>query len=679
MDTNYSNNRFFTIFKTLQCTGTAVIYTAIAIAGLAATSSKLQANETLLIEPTVGIFDIYVDGNEPDVSADGRIVVLQSAIESALTGNLGNQQIYAVDRLTGETSIVSVSSSGSRGNGDSESAEISADGRIVVFASEADNLVTGDVNGASDIFVHDRDTGITELVSRNSEGVFGNDRSLDPAVSPNGRYVVFSSVANNLFATDNDPAFDVFLHDRVTNVTEAITEAAGTSGVEPSVDASGRFVTFSSLSNQLVPNDTNLVQDIFLHDRFLDQTNRVSLSSDETQANESSRRSRISASGEWIVFESNASNLVPDDSNEISDVFRHNRITGNTDRVSVATGGQQGNDYSGEPDISGTGRYISFRSFATNLVANGGNRASNIFVRDVELNHTRRESEHNDAGSSGGLARDAAMTGDGRYVVFTSTARLANPKTDSNRDVFLRDRGKACDTNDARNQLVLEPDTWTLLSLPCEPPRGSTIGGIFSDDIGGVYGVDWIVFVFDPTLDTPNYVNPGIFWVPRPGVGFWIQHVNAAPVTLDLPGFSRGPSSNYSAKLACTSDKGCRSLTLSGLSHPLDSSGNPQEVLWNFLGSPALGSDEPVLFNDLRVTTSTGLCASTGTGCTLDVAESSAVNVLANVLFSYETDDYEVLGSGSTIDPWQGLWVGELPAAVDNTPVLIFPERPGFF
>jgi Tol biopolymer transport system component len=177
--------------------------------------------------------------------------------------NGANRDIFVRDRQSGQTELVSVSSAGVQGNYGSSNPTISADGRFVAFESSASNLVPGDTNGANgDIFVHDRETGQTERVSVSSAGAQGNYGSVDPTISADGRFVAFRSEANNLVPGDTNDRPDVFVRDRQTGETERVSvSSAGTQGnghsVHPTISADGRFVAFESSASNLVPGDTN--------------------------------------------------------------------------------------------------------------------------------------------------------------------------------------------------------------------------------------------------------------------------------------------------------------------------------------------------------------------------------------------------------------------------------------
>ena len=264
-------------------------------------------------------------------------------------------------------------SSGEPGNGDSEYAWLSSDGRYLAFDSISNNLVPGDTNGKSDVFLRDLKEGVTTLVSVNTEGTQGNNGSYDPSVSDDGRFVAFLSRATNLVANDTNSVLDIFVHDRQTLTTTHVSVSSG--GVEgnsycfsPTISANGRYVAFESDSNNLVDGDTNNRRDVFVHDRNTGLTTRASVDSAGGQSVGESDRRYISANGRYVAFSSSGINLLPGDS-LAEGIFVHDRNTGATTPVSVNSAGDQANGYSQSPAISANGRYVTFRSDAKNLVA----------------------------------------------------------------------------------------------------------------------------------------------------------------------------------------------------------------------------------------------------------------------------------------------------------------------
>jgi Tol biopolymer transport system component len=245
--------------------------------------------------------------------------------------------------------------------------------------------VTGDTNGKSDIFVHDRQTGATERVSVDSSGAQADNASFKSAISADGRFVAFESFASNLVPNDTNGWVDVFVRDRQAGTTERISVRSTGQQVNggsnrPAISADGRFVAFASIATNVVPNDTNATWDVFVHDRQTGTTERVSVDSTGAESDGASVRPTISADGRFVAFDSSATNLVAGDTNGVTDVFVHDRQTGTTIRVSVDSSGGEANASCGKSAISADGRFVVIGSAATNLVANDTNGFSDVFV-----------------------------------------------------------------------------------------------------------------------------------------------------------------------------------------------------------------------------------------------------------------------------------------------------------
>ncbi|HEX9903677.1 MAG TPA: hypothetical protein VGA77_01815, partial [Propylenella sp.] len=276
------------------------------------------------------------------------------------------------------------------GNAPSKHPSISANGRFVAFDSSASNLVAGDANTADDVFVRDRQTGTTELVSVDTGGLDpGNAPSKHPSISANGRFVAFDSSASNLVAGDANNADDVFVRDRQTGTTELVS--VNTGGLEPgngrsehpSISADGRFVAFASRATDLARGMPLVAADnIFVRDLQAGTTEWVSRPNTWGDPRGPSQQPSISADGRFVAFHSLAHDLVAGDTNEAFDVFVHDRLTGLTERVSVRSSGGQANQSSGPSSISADGRRVAFYSLATNLVAGDTNLTGDIFLRD---------------------------------------------------------------------------------------------------------------------------------------------------------------------------------------------------------------------------------------------------------------------------------------------------------
>jgi Tol biopolymer transport system component len=276
--------------------------------------------------------------------------------------------------------------------------------------------------------------------------------AVEPAISADGRYVAFASVAANLVPGDTNSFDDVFVHDRVTGATvrASVTHAGAQAdwpSNKPSISADGLTVAFVSDATNLVPGDTNLRRDVFVRDLQAGFTTRASVSSSGAQANEPSFRCAISGDGRFVAFESYATNLVLGDTNGKLDVFVHDRQTGATLRASVASSSAQANADSYTPSISADGRYVAFASLATNLVAFDKNGAPDVFVRDLQTSITTRVSVRADGSQAAGLSVAPSISADGRFVAFESAAPdLVAGDRSRVRDVFVHDRQSATTT-----------------------------------------------------------------------------------------------------------------------------------------------------------------------------------------------------------------------------------------
>ena len=355
-------------------------------------------------------------------------------------GNAGDPQIQRV----------SVSSSGQQGNGEGSSGGcegLSADGRYVVFSSESSNLVADDTNDAVDVFVRDLSTQQTSRVSVSSGGEQGNGNSGLPAISADGRYVAFYSAASNLVANDTNGANDVFVRDLVTQQTiRASVDSAGGQANGRShyaaISADGRYLAFQSEASNLVPGDTNGCQDIFRHDCQTGATVRASVNTSGQQGNAlcGMFTHAMRSDGRYVAFQSAATNLVAGDTNGKSDVFVRDLQSGTTVRGSVSTLGEQGNDQSTTAALSAGGRFLAFQSHATNLASGGLQGAWNVYLRDLVSGQTSLVSVNADGDAGNGLSSDATVSNDGRYVAFYSAASdLVPHDTNGGSDAFVRD------------------------------------------------------------------------------------------------------------------------------------------------------------------------------------------------------------------------------------------------
>lgn len=425
------------------------------LGGLSSPSALQTAGATARVSVASNMTQGNDESDDPAISDDGRYVAFASAASNLVSGDTnGVDDVFVHDRRTGITTRVSVASDGTQGNHASDEPAISADGRYVAFHSYASNLVSGDANTSwdLDVFVHDRQTGQTTIVSVASDGTYGNYNSYYPAISADGRYVAFESYADNLVDNDTKSYLlkDVFIHDRQTGQTTLISVAPdgttagnGDSG-DISISDDGRYVAFDSTADNLVSGDTNGETDVFVRDRQTGQTTRVSVADDGTQGNERSWFSSISADGRYIAFASGADNLSGGDTNNQWDVFVRDRQTGHTTLVSVAIDGKPGNDSSGHwatPRISADGRYVAFVSMANLLVSGDTNDTKDMFVRDRQAGTTTRISVASDGTQGNDISGYGSISADGRYVAFSSSAsNLVGGDTNNAGDIFVHDR-----------------------------------------------------------------------------------------------------------------------------------------------------------------------------------------------------------------------------------------------
>jgi Tol biopolymer transport system component len=309
---------------------------------------------------------------------------------------------------------------------------LSADGRYVAFESWATNLVPGDTNGVYDIFVYDRATARTERVSVSSTGVQGDSFSDNASISADGRYGAFFSSAQNLVPGErpiygNNIGFDIYVHDRQTRQTTRVSVASdGTPANvdsftgQASISADGRYVVFYTAASNLAPQDTNDVYDVFLHDRQTGETSLISGAPDGSPGNGGSTQPTISPDGRYIAFLSEASNLAG--GGRARKIVLYDRQLKSFERVSVALDGGDGRFGVGEvtPSISADGRYVAFSSYSANFVPNDTN-GHDVFIYDRQLDRMISPSLAAFSNLEGSLFIDVALSPDGRYLAYVSS------------------------------------------------------------------------------------------------------------------------------------------------------------------------------------------------------------------------------------------------------------------
>lgn len=378
------------------------------------------------------------------ISADGRFIAFRSNARTFVPGSGTTGHIFVRNRNTGKVRLVSVRSDGKPGDRTSRDPSISATGRFVAFASDADNLVEDDANSATpDVFVHDRRTGTTSLVSVDSEGVQSDGESYDPSISANGRFVAFVS-KGHLDEDDSDDSYpDVFVHDRRTGITIWVNRHLGgeqDAAVQPAISADGNFVAYTT-DAALADGDTNGQPDVYLYDRSTGSTEWVSASSPTDSAMTVSIEPSISADGRFVTYFSYVLSADEWDPDIPIGGFVKDRMTGVVDRVNVISDFDAVFVNDSAPTISGDGRYIAFLSYRADLVKGDTNGAIDVFVYDRRKSLTSRVSVKTNGGQAHGSSwGQVSISGHGRFVAFTSHANNL-VKEDTNRflpDVFVR-------------------------------------------------------------------------------------------------------------------------------------------------------------------------------------------------------------------------------------------------
>jgi hypothetical protein len=290
--------------------------------------------------------------------------------------------------------------------------------------------------------------GFTERVSLASDGTQADQGSNESVISADGRFVAFVSFASNLVPSDTNGRHDVFVHDRSTGLTErvSVTSAGGQvsdGSFDVAISGDGRFVGFDSQASTLVSGDTNNRSDVFVHDRLTGTTERVSLTSDGGEADNHSFGPSLSADGRFVSFGSLATNLVSGDSNAAGDTFVRDRLTGTTERVSLTNTGGEANSGGGpfaRTALSADGRFVGFGSNASNLVAGDTNNIGDIFIRDRQAGTTERVNVSSAEEEANDVPFNAALSDNGRVVTFDGEAsNLVPGDTNAFSDIFVRD------------------------------------------------------------------------------------------------------------------------------------------------------------------------------------------------------------------------------------------------
>lgn len=489
------------------------------------------------------------------ISGDGRWAVFQSAASDLVEGDVNDREdVFRRDLWTGEIVLVSVAASGGASNGDSRQPHVSADGRWVVFQSFASNLVEGDMNGTSDVFIRDVVLGTTARVSVADDGGEAAFGSRYPFVSRDGRRVVFESSAPGLAPGDTNDHKDVFVRDLALRTTELVSAARGGGAsdghsMSPAISPDGRFAAFSSEASNLVDGDTNSRMDVFVRDLETGKTVRASTTASGAQVNAMSAQPALAEGGRYVAFHSDATDLVAGDVNGAGDVFVKDLETGSVVLASVATGGALGDWHSYSSRITPDGRRVAFYSLASTFVPGDTNGRPDVFVRDLLLGTTVRASVGSFGQGTTCDARYPSIDDQGRLVAFeTCSDTMVAGDANGTLDVFLRDLVGTF-------HVVCAEDGSHSLPCPCAnaggPGRGcasSSLGGgmlsgsgapaadLVTLEASGLTGDAALLLQSTGALAAPVPFGDGVRCLSAPLMRLYVGPVTAGSATMPGPG-----------------------------------------------------------------------------------------------------------------------------------------------
>ena len=429
-----------------------LIYSFILV-GLVFSFIWLQASSQGMRRVSLGTNSLEADGSSFHLSfsQDANIATFQSYAHNWANGDPtpNKQDIFIRNELTNQTVQIT------RGNDDSFDPTVSSDGRYIAFTSYASDLVPNDTNTSSiwirdglDVFVYDRESGRLRRASLtyNNKQVDGNSIGI---ISPDGQHIVFLSNGKSMLEGVSNGAQKpaIYLRHWPSGATERLTYGIESAKAFPnggvgriSISKDNRYIVYEAVASNLVPGDTNSEKDVFMYDRTLAKTIRVSQTLGGGNANGQSSKPQISENGAYIVFQSAASNLVPGDTNGVMDVFVYTIATQEIEQLSVSALGIGGNLSSREPAICGNGRFVTFSSDATNLVATDTNNKRDVFLRDLWADETILISKNDNGALSNKKAHRSIISDDCQVAGFASDAtNLVAGDTNAVRDLFRVD------------------------------------------------------------------------------------------------------------------------------------------------------------------------------------------------------------------------------------------------
>jgi len=444
------------------------------------------------------------------LNGDGRYALFYSLED--ITSNSSNEgDLYLKDLTTGAVEAISAKSETKSSNGDSSVGSISSDGQLIAFETTASNLSTIDKNNYRDIYLRNRQTSTTTLLSAAEGGGDSDGSSYRPIISADGNFVVYESDATNLSSYDTNSFTDIYLYDLQSNTNTLISKdpygpVGNGNSFNPWISGDGSYIVFQSVASNLSPSDSNNAMDIFLYDRVADDLSRISIALGGMESDGESVIPAISDDGNYIVFRSSTTNLVMGDTNGVDDIFLYNRIPRTIERISKGTAGQEANDMSDAPSISSDGRFITFTSWADNLVESDTNFSNDVFVYDRLNGSTSRvnlDSANNQSAASGW---HPSISADGRYISWETSGAMVPEDLNGSYDVYRRDywAGPTPPAVDSDN------DGYTVSGGDCDdsnpavnPGAVEVCNGIDDNCVGGIDEGVTTTFYLDG--DSDNY------------------------------------------------------------------------------------------------------------------------------------------------------------------------------
>ncbi len=413
-------------------------------------ASSLAAQSTVLVSATgagaPGNGRSWLSPTGSSVTPDGRWVVFHSNA-SNLTGtdSAGQTDVFVRDLVLGVTERISVGGAGGEPNGASLNGSISDNGRYVAFQSDAQNLAVGDTNQANDIFLRDRQLGITTIVSVSTGGSIGNAASFNPVISGDGLFIAYASAASNLIVNDPNQKIDVFVRNLATGQTRMVSTVSGGANGDsdqPTISGDGRFIAFRSTATNLVASDLLGFADIFVRDMTGASFELLSVSTLGAQANGPSEQPSISADGSRIVFQSSATNLASPGA-PATNVYLRDRASAATTLVNVGPSGVS-NFPALRPRLSKSGQYVTFLSQAQNLTPGHSGTTTDAFALELATGVVQRASmplTPEPSEPSSNILENGGISDDGRWIAFSTAAtNMVAGDSGSLEDVFARDQ-----------------------------------------------------------------------------------------------------------------------------------------------------------------------------------------------------------------------------------------------